>query len=326
VTGTPLADQFVIRLQPGNPANLQLSDHGDTGFTTLPLSNVTEVTVHGLAGRDLLTLDNAYGLIAKAGGLSITYHGGPAPDSLVLAGNPGTLVNQTYQVGATSDAGTLTTSAGGLVQTVRFTTLSAIFDTVPASDLTFNQNELPNYVKVAKDVALGALATLRLEGVDQQGRGNLLNDIFDDSLTEDRRVLLLAGGEAPPPGGSDGGPGTRTVSETEPNDSPSQARFFALSAAGTAQLRGTTASKDDKDFFTFTAPRNGTLHASVQTTNGRMAQLEIETAASFQVLKTQPNDGINSARGTLQAGITYLVRLRATDSAAASYVVNLNLV
>ena len=93
----------------------------------------------------------------------------------------------------------------------------------------------------------------------------------------------------------------------------------------TARLLGTSASHDDKDFFTFTAPRGGTLRATVQTTNGRFAQLEVETAAGVEVLETQPNDGIHSASGALQAGVTYFVRLRAPDTAAAGYVVDLNL-
>ena len=141
--------------------------------------------------------------------------------------------------------------------------------------------------------------------------------------------LTFGGGsQTPPPGGGGGGgggSGASTVSETEPNDSQSQARFFTFSGAGTARLLGTSASRDDKDFFTFTAPRGGLLRATVQTTNGRFAQLEIETAASVRVLETQPNDGINSASGAIQAGLTYFVRLRAPDSAAAGYVVDLSL-
>src|SRR5688500_4833811 len=94
LTGTPFADHLILRLQPGAPANVQLSDNGGASFATAPLSAVTGVTVNGLAGRDTLTIDNASGLVS----LAITYHGGQAPDALVLAGNPTATVSQTYQV------------------------------------------------------------------------------------------------------------------------------------------------------------------------------------------------------------------------------------
>ncbi len=369
LTGTPLADQFVMRLQPSTPANLQLSDNGGAGFASVPLANVTGITVLGLSGRDTLTIDHRQGLVAKAGVLNVAYDGGPAPDFLVLAGSPGPAVSQVYQVGATSDAGTLLTTAGGLGLNITFSRVSSILDTVPAAALAVNLNDLPNLLKVEKDVAAGGLATLRLEGMDQQGRSNLLNDMFDDSLTEDRRVesresfvpltfaaksnvtVNLLGGDDlivldSPQSVSglvsltiDGGREAWVTSGLDLSrmregfqsslefydDNRAGAARVQFDANGRARLTGTSVNHDDKHFFVFTPAASGTLGVTVQTTNGKFAKLQIENAAGVKVFETEPNDGVNTATGTVQAGVTYFVRLRSPDSGPATYVVDLTL-
>ena len=78
ITGTPGNDQFMIRLLPslppgnGGAAMVAFSDNGGTTFTSVPLANVTSVTINGMGGFDSLVLDIGDSLVGKAGGLAIT--------------------------------------------------------------------------------------------------------------------------------------------------------------------------------------------------------------------------------------------------------------
>lgn len=125
-------------------------------------------------------------------------------------------------------------------------------------------------------------------------------------------------------GGSGGGGSGGSIREAEVNDRKSQANLFQLEKGASVTLIGTSLSKRDKDFFRFTPAAAGTLQATVRTTNGQFAQLEIETAAGVNVLETQPNDGINSGSAALTAGTTYFVRLRSPSLSAAAYEVDLS--
>src|SRR5262245_21224771 len=88
ITGTNGPDQLLIRLQPGSPTNIQLSDDGGATFKTAALADVNNITVSGLGGADTLTTDNSNGLVGRPGVLPIVYDGGPGRDTLVLTGNP----------------------------------------------------------------------------------------------------------------------------------------------------------------------------------------------------------------------------------------------
>lgn len=85
LTGTPGPDHFVLRLAPGNPTLLQLSDDGGGRFASAALDTLGGIRVHGLEGADTLTLDHRHGMVGKAdpAGLPITFEGGPGPDLLV---------------------------------------------------------------------------------------------------------------------------------------------------------------------------------------------------------------------------------------------------
>src|SRR5262245_33977118 len=61
ITGTTNPDQLIIRLQPGNPANIQFSDNNGASFGTAALRDVTDIAVSGLAGADTFTIDHANG-------------------------------------------------------------------------------------------------------------------------------------------------------------------------------------------------------------------------------------------------------------------------
>ena len=113
------------------------------------------------------------------------------------------------------------------------------------------------------------------------------------------------------------------LAETENNDRKDRADVFTFDADRNVQLRGVSTSKNDRDFFVFTAPATGTLNATVGARNGAFAQLEIEDRAGNTILETQPNNGSNARSATVQAGATYFIRLRAPRNAPAAYAVDL---
>lgn len=187
LTGGNGSDRFVIRLQPGTPAVIQFSDDGGVRFTSAALADVTAVTVTGAQGKDSLTIDHGNGLVGKAGGLTISFDGGPGKDQLILTGDPRSALTEVYTVGTTSDAGTLTLSGASASATVSFRNTSSLTDTTPASRLTFVLNDQNNFLKVEKGKPVGGAATLKLEGIDFQGQNDALDVILDDNLRPDRQ-------------------------------------------------------------------------------------------------------------------------------------------
>ena len=113
---------------------------------------------------------------------------------------------------------------------------------------------------------------------------------------------------------------TATVMEVEPNDNQFQGTPFALDPAdNSAELIGTSVNDDDKDWFRFTVPADGTLTANVGSGNGNFAALEVERANGMEVMSTDPNDGINTASAGVTAGEELFVRLRSKTNSAANY-------
>ncbi len=114
------------------------------------------------------------------------------------------------------------------------------------------------------------------------------------------------------------------LNEQEVNDSKSVANAFFVAPNADAQLVGTSANVDDKDYFRFVAPVTGTIYVTVQSTNGNLPGVEMENSASLQVLETEPNDGINTASGAVSEGETYFVRVRSKNDGAAAYAVTVS--
>ncbi len=106
------------------------------------------------------------------------------------------------------------------------------------------------------------------------------------------------------------------VFEVEINDTESRATPFRATATESTVLKGTSTSKDDKDYFTFTAATTGPVSVAVTATSN--AALEVKTRAGLQLLETEPNNGVN--QGTFQsvAGETYYLRMRSTSKSAPS--------
>lgn len=115
------------------------------------------------------------------------------------------------------------------------------------------------------------------------------------------------------------------LQEQENNNRPSRANGFAFDADGVVTLQGTSANRNDQDFFAFTAPSSGSLGIAVRSGNGVFAQLEVETANGVDVLETQPRNGRNTGTLTVMAGESYRIRLRSPINARAVYTAELAL-
>jgi hypothetical protein len=172
VTGTAGNDQFVIRLLPpvgpttSAGALVAFSDNGGNSFATAPLANITSVTINGLGGFDSLVLDNADSLVGKAGGLAITWNGGAGFDHLIVRGNAGPNVTETYSIGPALDTGTLTTTAGTLSQTVAMNTAGYITDTQAATSLTVDFQTTSYFAHIGNQMLPGGQVGVELRGID----------------------------------------------------------------------------------------------------------------------------------------------------------------
>lgn len=113
------------------------------------------------------------------------------------------------------------------------------------------------------------------------------------------------------------------VFEIENNDTEARATPFRVTTVESTVLKGTSTSKDDKDYFAFTAGSSNVVSVAVNATSS--AALEVTTRAGTQLLETEPNNGVH--RGTFQstAGETYLLRVRSTSKSAAEYSVEVAL-
>jgi hypothetical protein len=92
---------------------------------TMPLANVSQVSVIGSKFNDSLTVDSTNGAVT----VPILFDGGGGSDSLVLSG--GTATSQTYAAGPSPGQGTETLVIGGQTESVQFTNLAPVYDSVP---------------------------------------------------------------------------------------------------------------------------------------------------------------------------------------------------
>jgi hypothetical protein len=198
VTGTAAADNFIIRLDPSNSANIQFSDNGGSSFTTAALSTLGTVTVDGLAGNDTLTIDDTNGIVGTASAnLSVTFNGGTGQDRVILQGSlptGDTISNVTFTPRSTLSGvttpdlltvtGTNGSSAAGL--NLNLTSVSAITDLTVASTLTINGNNQNNIIRIGNGTSANGPATNVVQGIDRRdldldGLDHNRDDRFDDS-------------------------------------------------------------------------------------------------------------------------------------------------
>jgi Domain of unknown function (DUF4214) len=166
LTGTAGQDQFVVQLKSGDATTIEFSDSGGASFTDAALSGITGVVVNGLNGRDFLTLDNSNGLIGKSTSLPISFDGGLGPATLVLVGQPGGTVTETFTMGSTAHSGTLQVGNGTVSTSISLTNVFAIVDTLTADTLTLNANDNNNVIHVRNDRSVNGFTTNTVRGED----------------------------------------------------------------------------------------------------------------------------------------------------------------
>src|SRR5262245_53772625 len=80
VLGGAGAEQFMIRLKPGDAATLELSDNGGASFVDAAIAGITAVNVSGFQGNDTLIVDASNGILGLPGGLPVSFDGGGGRD------------------------------------------------------------------------------------------------------------------------------------------------------------------------------------------------------------------------------------------------------
>jgi Domain of unknown function (DUF4214) len=163
ISGANTGDSFLIRMAPGDPSTVQLSDDGGAHLTSAPIANLTSINVNALGSSQSLTIDDSNGLVTTA----INFQGSSGPETLLVQGSPsGPAVSETYSTGATPDAGTLSYTNTIVQQRITFTGLSHIIDTIPAAQLVINAETASSYIQISDGVISNGLTTTRVTGLD----------------------------------------------------------------------------------------------------------------------------------------------------------------
>src|SRR5215469_1005258 len=92
---------------------------------TVPLANVSQVTLIGSKFGDSLTVDSTNGAVP----VPISFDGGAGTNSLTLSG--GTATSEVYAAAPSGGSGTDTLVIGGTTESVSFSHLAPVFDSVP---------------------------------------------------------------------------------------------------------------------------------------------------------------------------------------------------
>lgn len=117
-----------------------------------------------------------------------------------------------------------------------------------------------------------------------------------------------------------------TIVESEPNNLPANADVVALDLSdNAAQYSGIIATRDDRDFFRFTVPASGNLQIAVSSNSGLVAKLEVRKSQGAQVFETEPKNGVQSGTIAVEAGQSYIARVRSQDKTIGSYSIALSL-
>jgi hypothetical protein len=184
ITGTTGHDAFRISLQPGNSTNIEVSD--GTMTQDFALSSVTSVVVNGVAGTDRLTIDESNGFVGNTatGGLPITFNGSTTTgiDTVVLTGTLSGTVTETYTLGPTTGSGKVVTVSGTASQSLTFSHVSSVIDTVAADtvDVTINLGDQDHIAMLTPGRTIDGAKTMRLRGIN---RGDVM-DSLDERMAE----------------------------------------------------------------------------------------------------------------------------------------------
>ncbi len=177
---------------------------GGTKALTLVDGTTAGLVIEALGGDDTLTVDSGAGAFA----VPITYHGGNGFDTLVTQG--GTATANVYQLGMTPDAGTRTLVIGGVTESITFTGLEPVLDTVAgaltvtgtnaSNAITYRQGSVAANGLVAVDgaetIEFSNKTSLTINALGGDDVINLSNPTTPTGLTS----ITVNGGE---PGGND---------------------------------------------------------------------------------------------------------------------------
>ena len=144
----------------------------------------------------------------------------------------------------------------------------------------------------------------------------------DESLDDDKIADVDAGDRRGRGSNSGGGSGGGS------NSGGGTSAGSIVFSAGLASVTGTSATKKDKQFFSFVAPAGAsTLRVEIlPDSNGKYADLELEdVATSLTVAELEPSEtGVSVRSGiAIVAGRTYSLRLRAPRLDPVGFTVNL---
>jgi hypothetical protein len=88
----------------------------------------------------------------------------------------------------------------------------------------------------------------------------------------------------------------------------------------TTTFDGTSASSDDKKYFSFSVASTRQVRVQLVRVGGDFAKLEIENqATSVDVLELEPKNGVSVGTVTLTGGVNYLLRVRAANDSPAQF-------
>ncbi|MAE65572.1 MAG: hypothetical protein CMJ18_14990, partial [Phycisphaeraceae bacterium] len=135
VDGSSTADAVTV-----DATGMTFTDDG----RRLAYTFVEALTLNGLQGDDRLDVDNSNGLVTLPGGLH--FDGGAGHDVLRMTGTT-TVDESVYDVGPGAGAGSIAHRIGTAVQTVTFSGLSPVIDTVPGP-LVVNATGASNAIDV----------------------------------------------------------------------------------------------------------------------------------------------------------------------------------
>ena len=173
VSGTAGSDTIIIRRNAANHSFIEVVVNGVTQYAGL-IATLDSAGVLGHAGSDLLTINNANGIV----NLPFNYDGGTSildNDRLAITGNPGSPVaRETYLVGATEDAGTwvldpdgnqgpgVTLAGNGDELTITFLNLEPVDSDTPAVIFDTIMNTMPNDATIQNGGLLNGANSLQV--------------------------------------------------------------------------------------------------------------------------------------------------------------------
>ncbi|MDB5336525.1 MAG: repeat protein, partial [Planctomycetaceae bacterium] len=143
ITGDAGDNDLVVTATSATDADVQLD-----GGPVVHLTGVTSLTFNAGAGNDTLTIINPTGTVfAPTGGIFYNGEANTTGDSLTLQGGGGATFNETYAP-STVNNGVLVTTNGVVTQTVTFTGLEPVTDTVTVAAFTINGTAAADTINV----------------------------------------------------------------------------------------------------------------------------------------------------------------------------------